>query len=451
MWAKIEVIPSDQRFIELPLAWSKSYGFTTHIRFGGRVVRAGIRYRDDLEYNGISFEQPCKIILSHGLRDELLMPEPPVYQMTLTGNTIVFGPVIGLLLGDATHRYNPIHMEKYSDRFGVYPEIGGVIYAFSPKFINWREQTTYGLYYNHETAQWEYGRFPLPQVIYRRDFHTDPHVIKRLVSYTGGRLFNSYRFTKYELYDFIKPNRELGEHLPPTEYSMEYRQLMAFINRYQKVILKPIHLSRGRGICVIEKIGSKYVANDFRCKHPMVYELYDERFLEHFFDVYQSFFDKYLIQKYIRLAKIDGAPFDIRVVMQKQRDHTWGTTGIECRVSNNGYLTNISRGGYALHLDEALRRSFPGDEERLAQRIDDLCYAFCQHMDTFGEHFAEFGLDIAVDTDQRLWIIEANVFPSFKGFKRMDYDVYLDIRHQPMYYAASLASTAVPSAGGEVL
>jgi hypothetical protein len=51
--------------------------------------------------------------------------------MTLTGNTIVFGPVIGLLLGDATHRYNPIHMEKYSDRFGVYSEIGGVIYAFS--------------------------------------------------------------------------------------------------------------------------------------------------------------------------------------------------------------------------------------------------------------------------------------------------------------------------------
>jgi hypothetical protein len=43
MWAKLKY-PFRPRFIELPLAWSKSYGFTTHIRFGGRVVRAGIRF-----------------------------------------------------------------------------------------------------------------------------------------------------------------------------------------------------------------------------------------------------------------------------------------------------------------------------------------------------------------------------------------------------------------------
>jgi glutathione synthase/RimK-type ligase-like ATP-grasp enzyme len=59
-------------------------------------------------------------------------------------------------------------------------------------------------------------------------------------------------------------------------------------------------------------------------------------------------------------------------------------------------------------------------------------------MDASGEHFAEFGIDIAIDTNKNLWLIEANVFPSFKGFKKMDRDTYLSIRYMPILYALSL-------------
>jgi glutathione synthase/RimK-type ligase-like ATP-grasp enzyme len=329
-------------------------------------------------------------------------------------------------------------MMKYSDRFGIYHQVGGLIYAFSPMFINWNNLSAYGLYYNYDTALWEYGCFPLPEVIYRRDFHSDPGLIKRLVKYTGGRLFNSYRFTKYELYDFIKLNSELEKYLPPTEYSLEFDQIKKFITCHNKVILKPIHLSRGRGICIIEKISSKYKVIDFRPRTPIVYELYNDELLENFFGIYQDLFDKYLIQKYIPLAKIGNSPFDVRVVMQKRSDKEWGCTGIECRVSNNGYLTNISRGGYALPLGEALQQAFTTNYELLQEQINELCRNCCLHLDTSGEHFAEFGLDIAIDTDKKLWLIEANVFPSFKGFKKMNPDTYLSIRYNPLLYASSL-------------
>jgi glutathione synthase/RimK-type ligase-like ATP-grasp enzyme len=59
-------------------------------------------------------------------------------------------------------------------------------------------------------------------------------------------------------------------------------------------------------------------------------------------------------------------------------------------------------------------------------------------MDTFGEHFAEFGIDIAIDIDKNLWLIEANVFPSFKGFKLLDRKIYNKIRYTPLLYALSL-------------
>jgi Glutathione synthase/Ribosomal protein S6 modification enzyme (glutaminyl transferase) len=445
MWAKIEIVPSDQKIIFLPPALAVNSERVTTVIVGGKSTSAGIEYRDDLQPPpDNSFETPVTLKLSDKLRDELSIPESPVYKIKIRDCGITFGPVIGLLLGNATHRYNPVHMMKYSDRFGIYPKVGGLIYAFSPKYIHWEDDTVYGLYYNNNTALWEYGCFPLPEVIYRRDFHTDPDIIGQLARYTGGRLFNSYRFTKDEFYDFVKCSDELKQYLPPTEPLLEFDQIRDFISHHHRVILKPVHLSRGRGICVIEKTDSKYKVIDFRPKTPIVYELFNEDLFKSFFDVYQDLFDKYLMQKYLSLAKIGNSPFDIRVVMQKQPDMKWGCTGIECRVSNNGYLTNISRGGYALPLGEALRQTFVSDHELLQEQIGDLCRNFCRHMETSGEHFAEFGLDIAIDTDKKLWLIEANVFPSFKGFKKMDLDTYLSIRYTPLLYASSLTKFGEP-------
>jgi glutathione synthase/RimK-type ligase-like ATP-grasp enzyme len=439
MWTKIQVVHGNQKIIYLPASFAMNNGLTTEIQLGGRSTEADIEYREDFEWVAAnSFENPGKIMLTDKLKDELLLAESLVYQVQITASRIDFGPVIGLLLGNATQRYHPAHMMKYSDRFGIYPQIGGLIYAFSPGFINWEEDCAFGLYYNPDAAAWEYGNFPLPEVIYRRDFHTDPEVIQRLDRYTKGRLFNSYRFTKVELFDFVRQDAGLRNYLPPTEYLTGFEQLMQFLNLYRKVILKPVHLSRGRGICVIEKTDSKYKVMDFRCKAPVAYELYDDQLLEHFFQVFREFFANYLIQKYIALAEIDNSPFDIRAVMHKRPDRKWVCSGIECRVSHNGYLTNISKGGHALPLDLALQQASMSDAAVLTEEIDRLCRNFCTYMDTSGEHYAEFGLDIAIDAEHRLWLIEANVFPSFKGFKQIDLDTYLSIRYHPMLYASSL-------------
>ncbi len=438
MWAKIEIVPSSRNIIYLPSSLSIGHE-QINVIFGGKSTYAAIRYRDDLELTAEnSFQRPGRIMLSDKLRDEIFIAEPLVYQFKISDFHIAIGPVIGLLLGNDTYRYNPRHMKKYSDRFGIYHKVGGLIYAFSPKWIDWKTHTVYGLYYNHLIASWAYGCFPLPEVIYRRDFHTDLESIERLVKYTGSRLFNSYRFSKYELYDFIKPNPELNKYLPPTELSLDFDQVREFINRHLNVILKPIDLSRGRGICVIEKAGPQYKISDYRREIPIVSEFCDDEALKNFFADNQNLFSKYLIQKYLPLAKIGNSPFDIRVVMQKQPDKAWGCTGIECRVSNDGHLTNISRGGYALSLGEALRQAFTTDYELLEQQIHELCNNFCLCMDTGGEHYAEFGLDIAVDNARNLWLIEANVFPSFKGFKKMDPQIYLSIRYTPLLYALSL-------------
>lgn len=440
MWAKFEVISSDADTIVLPSDWSKKIGDTAMIRFGGGdAVRTAVFYTDEQELSdGNTFEEPGRIGISVPLRSRLHLPVSLTYRVKITDSGIAVGPVIGLLLGIHTHHYNPKHMMKYSDRMGVYPQIGGLVYAFSPITVDWEKKEAYGLFYNIVSSEWEYGCFPLPEVIYRRDFHSGQKAIRRLSELTGGRLFNSYRFSKMELYTQLSPDEELRKILPETELSLNFEQIAKFISRNQKVILKPVDLSRGRGMCIIERFDSFYQITDYRYKQQITSFLNGQDALEQFFNLNPTFFHNYLVQKYLNLAKIGSSIFDIRVVMQKRRGGLWGCTGIECRASSNSHLTNISRGGFALTLPDALEKAFGGHTESLADKIVDYCRQVCERLDQIGHHFAELGLDIAVDENQTIWLIEANVFPSFKGFKRTDRDTYLAIRHAPLLYALSL-------------
>lgn len=442
MWVKIDVISDISEKIYLPYTIAESLGSDAIVRFSKRAVSTGVEFigeNSNIEVS--SFNDPIKILMTSELVEHLQIPTSLVYQLKVDEKGIELGPVIGLLLGDNTHIYGPYHMRKYVDRFGTINKIGGLIYAFSPKAINWEEGSAHGIYYDYRKSSWEYGCFPLPAVIYRRDFHISRDEVQKLIDYTDNKLFNSLRFSKHFLYKYLSKDKELSSHLPATALSDNYQQVKEFIDEYNGVILKPIGLSRGRGICIINKKGGAYKIDDYRDKNPKKLAIKSETGLEKFFNENSMFFRNYLIQELIPLAKVDQSLFDIRIVMQKDENRNWVNSGIECRVAGKKNLvTNISRGGYALTIDETLKGAFhEGDNEELKDELNDLCIRICKRFDDMGYHFAEFGIDIGIDVNKKLWIIETNVFPSFKGFKAMDHETYLKIRYTPILYAAALA------------
>ena len=443
LWAKIVYKPDDREYIFVPYCFSKKLHSTCDVIFGRKKAEVKMVISLNLDcIENSTYDNPMIIILSSKLKDKLFIPESQIYRMSIKENKVIFGPVIGLMLGTNNHTYDSGHMKKYSDRFGVYDKVGGLIFAFSPTSVDWEKEIVYGIYYNIAISKWIHGVFPLPDVIYARNFHNAPEVVERLSLATDGKLFNSHNYTKLELFSHVKLDEELAKNLPPTEALQSYDQLKKFIDTHTKVILKPINLSRGRGICIIEKSDSLYRVFDYRSKECSEITLNGDDDLLEFFSNNDGFFSNYLIQKYIRLAKIDDRSFDIRVVMQKRNQRRWSCTGIECRVSGpNNHITNISRGGHALLLNESLALAFEADsdmKQKITEQIHDYCFRFCKHMDKLGEHFAEFGMDIALDEDKNIWLIESNVLPSFKGFIKMDYDMYLSIRYSPLLYALSL-------------
>lgn len=441
MWVKINIMETKYKVVYLPKFIGEKMSESADVHFGKRMSRANIKINFNENSRDNSYEKPYDIQISKELSDELLIQHNLTYQIKISYDYIEFGPIIGLLLGNHCHDYSPLYMEKYSHRLKIHDKIGGLVCAFSPKAIDFRKLSAYGLYYDVEESKWKYAELPLPNVIYRRGFHGDERIIWKLNKLTQGKVFNSTRFTKYELYEYINKNEELKKYQPPTELIKNYEMAKEFIDKYKNVILKPVNLSRGRGICLIEKSDKAYNVKDYRSKKGSKIELENDEELKKFFSNNNKFFKDYIIQKKLNLSNINKSVFDIRVVMQKINKNTWQCSGMECRISKeNTLITNISKGGYPLSVQEALRFKFPEIEKRkiMINIIKLLGFKLCLYLDKLDEHFAELGIDIALDEDNKLWIIEANVLPGFDGFKTLNSKVYSNIKYTPLLYATSL-------------
>lgn len=443
MWVAIKVILSEEKIIYLPSNIAENINDMAMLTFGKKMDYVQVsKLKNKTNNKGNDFNHPINIQITSKLKDSLLINENIIYRFIFKENQIKIGPVIGLLLGNKSHLYTPQYMCKYSDRFGIYNTIGGLIYGFSANSIDWHNNSAYGLFYNNSSGNWQYSNFPLPEVIYRRNFHTDSESIKKLINITDNKFFNSFRFTKYDLYEYVNKNDDLASYLPDTELLMNFNTINRFLTKYNKVILKPLNLSRGRGIQVIENNGDGFIIHDYRHKISSDIYLNSLSSVKNYYENNKNIFNNYLIQQCFDLSKVLDSVFDIRVVMQKDENLKWKCSGIECRVAkSNSLITNISKGGYALSINEALLLAFPNntDYKAIVQELEIFCENLCLYLDKMGHHFAEFGIDIGLDKNKKLWLIEVNVFPSFKGFRTMDYHSYIEIRHTPLKYALSLS------------
>lgn len=427
--------------IDLPTDLTEGMPGELMVQAGQRCQRCQLRTFASVRSEEAGAALPVMRV-SRALRKALLLQERWTAQIKLTPRKIEIGPVIGLLLGEQKYLYHDRNMGEFTDLMDVYEQIGGLVVAFKAPSIDWESNSVRGLVFNGETKRWEYGEFPMPGAVYVRAFNLPGRTIERLQRATGGNVFNSMRFDKWEMYQHLSDHPVLGMHLPETVLMTGAQVVFHMLAKHERIILKPIGLSRARGICILQRLDEHHVqVIDYTTGPRKTVYVLDRQEILSFFAQHKMIGSTYLVQPLLALAKIKGSNWDIRVVMQKNESFRWQCTGIECRLANAAdWITNISRGGRAMHLEKALRRSFgaSADNALLEAQISEVAHAFCEEMDRTGHHFAEFGLDLAVDIKRRVWLIEANVRPTFNGFKKMDLDLYRRICAVPLLYAAAL-------------
>lgn len=442
IWIKIKKHDASGNILYFPESIVESLPNEVKLQFGLRNMEIKVHsMKNTYCHKNNAFDNPVEVQFSKEIIDELLIREEMVYQLIYKEETLHLGPVIGFLLGEQSYYYHDKNMKGLTRGMGIYPEIGGLFIAFKDISIDWNNMMINGHYYDSESKKWKYGILPMPEVVFRRAFYTSEKVVEELKRLTGNKVFNSTRFDKWDVHKILEKEPSFQNYLPETQEMTDSEILHNFIEKYNKIILKPARLSRGRGICFIHRIGPSFGIYDYRISDlPRFYTLKKYELDEY---ITKNFVDKnYIIQPQVELATINGAPFDIRVVMGKNEDKSWHCRGIECRKAGpKNKITNISRGGQALSINNAIRLAFGPvvDSNKIRKELISVAEEFCRLMDESGEHFAEFGLDFAIDPQQHFWFIEANVRPVFRGFKNMDYNIYLHIRHMPLLYAAALA------------
>jgi glutathione synthase/RimK-type ligase-like ATP-grasp enzyme len=444
-WIKLEKLKErDSEYsgdvVYFPNEIAKQLPTKTKLVFGQREISVMISEYNSTEKNtGNHFHQPLRLKCSAQVFEQLLFQESATYQMYTKDNMIRIGPVIGFLLGDQHYYYHDRRLKELSDAMGVYEHVGGLYIAFRHCSISWQEKCIYGQFYNYSNQKWEYGKLPFPSVVYRRGFNSKNNFVTEVADIANWKVFNEKRFDKWEMYKLLKENKQLHSYVPETAI-LTTENLISFLTKYTKVILKPHKLSRGRGISIIStNDDGTLTIQDYR-KFTEISILFSQ--LQSYLVEGNYIHQDYIIQPFIPLAQINGRPWDIRVVMQKNRWKNWVCSGIECRLAGPGkMITNISNGGSALHLREALALAFDSEIApfQVEEEIEFITKHFCEMMDETGDHFAEFGIDLALDQQKHFWFIEANVRPTFKGFQLLDERIYRQICYEPILYSASIA------------
>ncbi|GHH99573.1 YheC/YheD family endospore coat-associated protein [Neobacillus kokaensis] len=388
---------------------------TITVSFGKRKLPAVVKT--------VPFNNEYRIGVSENAKKELLIDPDVNYEVMYANNELIIGPVIGLLLAKSEERLAK-YLHHYLIYTMLYEQINGILFVFCEQQIDFTEEKITGYVYDPASpTSWRKAVLPFPGAVFRR-VELGRKTLKGLQERIGPGFFNAQYFDKWQFWNWLSPFEELREHLAETTNKVNVNNLNIFLEKYNGVYLKSRNGSRGQGIYYIEKQGNQYIIlenykNDIRTLSSEQMAKFLRR---------HSFF---LLQQPIRLHAFEERMVDYRVILQKDRTGQWQCTGMIARFGKSNAITsNFKASGYAMEGRQALMTQFGYDELtafKKYQEIISICTKMACKADEIAGAYADFGIDVGIDEDYKVWVIEMN--------KRPDHDFPLMIKDRKMYYS----------------
>jgi hypothetical protein len=203
----------------------------------------------------------------------------------------------------------------------------------------------------------------------------------------------------------------LREYLPDTMLFTP-KNFIQMIDKYTVLFLKPDLGMKGQGVMKVSREEEDYIIRTAYHTHKYPSKKLAALKLKHLIG------DKrYIVQQGIDLIKLEDKPIDFRALMHLKPEGDWRFFGIMGKVAApNSFVTNHSNGGKAIRLYDALGVSKEEGKEWYLQ-IKDISLLIASAMKEHFPKIAELGLDIAIDTERKIWLVEANTKPQFQLFR----------------------------------
>jgi hypothetical protein len=339
-----------------------------------------------------------------------------------TRHDIVLGPIVGILTvmkkGTDTFRGN---RANFKDIIRAGRRLGLTVVVFTPEGIKSRERMECFVYTGKGSAPWKRAVLPLPSVVYNRvpdrEAESLPEVVrvKKWLTEQGIPLFNKRFFDKAEIHDWLLSNPETAGCLPYTETLHREGQISRMLRRNKMVYVKPVDGKAGDGIIQIRAEGKGFrvtLQNKGKRKHFHVLSRQEAAALA--FKAVRG--RSCLLQQGVHLATFAGRPFDLRLLVQKNRFGHWRVTGMGARIADqDGITTHVPNGGEIEKADLALKAAFGTSRAKIiGKKVKRMALAIAETIEqksTGDGHIGEMSMDIGVTGDGTLHFFEANAKP----------------------------------------
>lgn len=215
----------------------------------------------------------------------------------------------------------------------------------------------------------------------------------------------------------MKENDTLAGYLPETHMLTE-TDFWRMLNQYGAVVIKPSEGSQGYGVVQVTKLREER----FEIHSGNTKIICERSGLMEFLDKEKYRRKIYIVQEKIPLSTVVDRPFDIRVMVQRQEDgNEWSVTGKLVKVAARGYfITNVSP--EIIELNAAFEKSSlleDVDFRVISDDLDIIAILTATQLEEYYPNSQIFGLDIGITDKGKLYIIEANLKPSWGLFKKL--------------------------------
>ncbi|MFB9327502.1 YheC/YheD family protein [Paenibacillus aurantiacus] len=337
---------------------------------------------------------------------------------------LALGPLIGVLISrdDPSMPEKPfgsitMFCKELVDACAVY---GAHVYFFTTEGIGDSHQHVNGWVY---AGGWRKIAVPVADVISNRltsrKLENKPsvqHFFREVKSRHHTVVFNEKFLDKPEVFEALGRDRTLVKYLPESHVLRNYAMLKSMCSKYSTVFLKPVRGSLGKGIIRITRLDQE----NFVAHHATVGGTRKQNY-SNLLKLFSSISGKmksvrYQIQQGLNLIDIGGRPVDFRALVQKNEQGKWSMTSIVARTAgSHHFVSNLARGGTLSTVKEAVAKSNLSNAQGhdAFARLQRAALDIAQGIDTqIPAHFGELGIDLALDTNGRVWLLEVNSKPS---------------------------------------
>ncbi|AWB44049.1 hypothetical protein DCC85_07360 [Paenibacillus sp. CAA11] len=392
-----------------------------HLRLGGDRVPAAIK---PIQKSG------NHLYLASGVRRGIHIPSTgSVYLRSLQQqDEVQLGPLIGVLSDGPTSSLT----QPFGSRTGFIKQLlkegkkQSYIFAFTPKDINWQQETING-YFLNDSGSFYRQRVPLPDVVYnrlpsRRAETTFPiqmlreRFIRRKIPF-----FNWSFFNKSDVYRLLEDDAQANKYVPESIMNPSPEQIKDMLDRHSFVYYKPSGGSLGKGIYRISYVPKTGYFVRYRKSVGNALQRFST--FNSLIRTLQSRHGRglqgYVVQQGIRLIEIDGCPIDFRFHMHKDGKNQWVVVGIGAKKAGKGSVTtHIKNGGSLLTPEQALSRAFGSRGDEVLKRAKQTAIKLAESIEYHHRHLiGELGFDFGIDKDEQIWMFEANAKPGRSIFK----------------------------------